>query len=343
MWPTSSHASLHQVSEDLKDINRLDLDIERPEHETISRAYGQRLVPKLVRILSAKGLEEEVALKALDLLFVCLSNDSLKAELAGADDGSVLINLLKGDAGTTPKVKVAACEVISKLCSFVKCRDLLYDAGLVATLLEVVSDVPEAAAEVFHRLATNRDIVNLILLDEKIIKALVSMLDGDGSLKAKESASFCLALLARREGGIKQLLSAGISSLLEGAKQTTSLALKEASITTLMQICHEYEGKTAVIGASGVETLAACLSSDEKIQTLATAALLGLSTELEAKEKIADLCGPRLFQLRRSLFPPLMANIKHLIASVSEYPAAKKMFEEEAKADEIRLKAQVMA
>ena len=63
-----------------------------------------------------------------------------------------------------------------------------------------------------------------------------------------------------------------------------------------------------MIGASGVELLAECLQiQEEETQTLAMAALLGLSTELEAKERISDACVEDLMRLQYSPSPQLVS------------------------------------
>ena len=83
-----------------------------------------------------------------------------------------------------------------------------------------------------------------------------------------------------------------------------------------------------MIGADGVETLASCLSTqEEETQTLAMAALLGLSTELEAKERISNACTEQLMRLQYSPSPQLKSNTENLISSISEFPAARAKFE----------------
>ena len=94
-----------------------------------------------------------------------------------------------------------------------------------------------------------------------------------------------------------------------------------------------------------MELLAACLRiQDEDTQTLAMAALLGLSTELEAKERISNECtedlmklqyspSAKLVSLPASTQPPSLSlslqksNTDNLIASISEFPAAKAKFQ----------------
>ena len=142
--------------------------------------------------------------------------------------------------------------------------------------------------------------VSKLLSDTKVASTLCVLLRSE-DLGAREFSAQTLGCLCREDAGVAQVLSNGIGDLLEGVRQASSLVLKKACLFTVMQLCRCYDGKVVVIRASGVELLAACLRiQDEDTQTLAMAALLGLSTELEAKERISNECTEDLMKLQYS-------------------------------------------
>lgn len=238
MWPLSSQASLHHVSEVLEDLNH-NLDIERLTTDVVARAYGKNFVPKLIRILSAEDADEEKRVKTLNLLLTALSDDLLKVEWSEATDGKVFLDLLKSGSND---VKKMVCSVMSKLCNFTQTRNILFTAGLIPALLESTSEVPEATAECFNNLSKNKDIIDDIIVDDNVVPCLLNLLKSQSS-RTKTSAALSLAALARKDEGIEKILGNDLAPLFEGIRQDQWQPVKEACITTLMQICHGQEGK----------------------------------------------------------------------------------------------------
>ena len=87
-WPLSSQSSLHLTSDFLEDLNS-DLGIykEPPPKDVISPSYGQRYIPKLLRILSSEESSVEKKLKTLALFLTSIADDRLKAECISCPDG----------------------------------------------------------------------------------------------------------------------------------------------------------------------------------------------------------------------------------------------------------------
>ncbi|QDZ19293.1 hypothetical protein HOP50_02g18080 [Chloropicon primus] len=322
--PLTSQSSLHLTSEFLEDLNS-DLGIYKapPPKDIISPAFGQRYVPKLLRILSSGESTSEKKLKTLALFLTAIVDDVRKAEVLKCEDRLVFLDLL---SGTDNDIKTATCTAVKKLFDFTPTREFLYDSGIVKALLSNVDSVPGAVAECLSGLAANRDIVPKLLGEGALVLTLCKLLTSE-DMKAREFSAHTLGNLSREDEGVRQVLANGIDNLLEGLKQNKSLVFKNACIFTVMQLCRCYEGKDAVIGSSGVEIIATCLQiQEEETQTLAMAALLGLSTELEAKERISNACTEDLMKLQYSPSAQLKSNTDNLIASISEYPAAKAKF-----------------
>ena len=251
-------------------------------------------------------------------------DDTRKAEILKCSDRTVLLDLLAGD---NDDIKTATCTAVKKLFDFSPTRDFLLDSGIVKSLLANVGSVPGPAAKCFSGLVSNRSTVSKLLADEAVVATLCGLLKSE-DMRAREFSAETLGCLCREDEGVRQVLSNGIGDLLEGLKQSESLVFKNSCAYTFMQVCRLHEGKVVVIGASGVEVLAACLQIHEAdTQTLALAALLGLSTELEAKERISNACTEDLMKLQYSPLPRLKANADYLIASISEFPPAKAKFE----------------
>jgi len=300
--PLTSQSSLHLTSEFLEDLNS-DLGIHKPPppKDVISPAFGQRYVPKLLRILATAESSSEKKLKTLALFLTAIVDDARKAEVLQCEDRVVFLELLTN--AQDKEIKTATCTAVRKLFEFTPTREFLYDCGIVDVLLSNVEAVPGPVAECFSGLAEKRDMVSKLLSDTKVASTLCVLLRSE-DLGAREFSAQTLGCLCREDAGVAQVLSNGIGDLLEGVRQASSLVLKKACLFTVMQLCRCYDGKVVVIRASGVELLAACLRiQDEDTQTLAMAALLGLSTELEAKERISNECTEDLMKLQYSLPP----------------------------------------
>ena len=297
--PLTSQSSLHLTSEFLEDLNS-DLSIHKPPppKDVISPAFGQRYVPKLLRNLATAESSSEKKLKTLALFLTATVDDVRKAEVLQCEDRVVFLELLTNTQDK--EIKTATCTAVRKLFEFTPTREFLYDCGIVDVLLSNVEAVPGPVAECFSGLAEKRDMVSKLLSDTKVASTLCALLRSE-DLGAREFSAQTLGCLCREDAGVAQVLSNGIGDLLEGVRQASSLVLKNACLFTVMQLCRCYDGKVVVIRASGVELLAACLRiQDEDTQTLAMAALLGLSTELEAKERISNECTEDLMKLQYS-------------------------------------------
>lgn len=323
--PLTSQSSLHLTSEFLVDLNS-DLSIlkDPPPKDVISPAFGQRYIPKLLRILAAEESTAEKKLKTLALFLTAIVDDARKSEVLQSPDKTVFLDLLSGSG---EDIKTATCKAVKKLFDFTPTREYLYKSGIVEVLLKNVDSVPGPVAECFSGLVANRDIVSKLLEGEKELVVTLCKLLTSEDMKAREFSAQTLGCLSREDEGVRQVLANGIDDLLEGLKQNKSIVFKNGCVFTVMQLCRCYDGKVVVIKSSGVEALAECLQiQEEETQTLAMAALLGLSTELEAKERISNACTEDLMKLQYSPNPQLKSNTGNLIESISEFPAAKAKF-----------------
>ena len=250
-WPLSSQSSLHLTSDFLEDLNS-DLGIykEPPPKDVISPSYGQRYIPKLLRILSSEESSVEKKLKTLALFLTSIADDRLKAECISCPDGKVFLELL---LHPNNDIKTATCKAVSKLFEFTPSREFLYKGGIVQALLNNVGEVPGAVAGCFCSLTKNRDIISTLLKREKtvqnvlvkeitVVDTLHKLLKSD-DMEAREYSASSLGALSREDEGVRQVLAIGISSLLDGVKQEESLKFKNACIYTIMQLCHSYDGK----------------------------------------------------------------------------------------------------
>ncbi len=306
--PLTSQSSLHLTSEFLEDLNSdLNIDKDPPPRDVISPAYGRRYIAKLLRILATEEAQSPVQkkLKTLDLFVTSISDDALKAECVNCPNGNVFLQLL---SEPDKELKTKTCTAITKLLDFVPCREFLYDAGLVQVLLSNVDSVPASVAEVFNSLTKSRDIVAKLLEEAAVVATICALLKSE-EMRAREFSAYCLGSLCREDEGVRQVLEIGIESILDGLKEGGSMELIKACLYTIMQLCHSFEGKIAVLGANGVEYLAPCLTiPQEETQTLTMAALLGLSTELEAKKIISEACTEHLMKLQYSPSPHLVSH-----------------------------------
>ena len=238
--PLTSQSSLHLTSEFLEDLNSdLDIHKEPPPKDLVSPAFGQRYVPKLLRVLASEESPAEKKLKTLALFLTAISDDTRKAEILSCEDKLVFVDLINQD---DKDIKTATCQAVRKLFEFTPTRQFLYKSGIVDVLLTNVDSVPSPVAECFACLAEIRDIVPLLLEEKSVVTVMCKLLTG-GDAKTQEFAANTLGSLSRVDEGVKQVLAVGIEDLLKGLKQSESIEFKNACIYTIMQLCHSYDGK----------------------------------------------------------------------------------------------------
>ena len=332
-----SHASRHETSEFLKDRHPLvgGFFPAQPIPGEIADAYGHRAVPKLVEALRQEGLPKADVCLALEVLLGQMSDQEKKAQAVAHGLCAVLTQLLRHKE---LQVRELSCGLLGNLAGYLSGRAALVEAGGVATLVEALEGTAEAAAQCLWAISKSKDGSEALLRSQAdVVPSLVGLLSRAGAGEGEEEVGVSCTEAAQSkavatmagicsfdEGIVSALKSQAITAVLAlGGQQGAGKELQTACARFVMQMCHHPYGKIQVLEGGGIDCLERLLRGSEECARLATAGLMGLATEADAKVPIAVLCLPALVALLHSKDINTAENSKAVIQSVNVHKEAK--------------------
>ena len=345
-YSMQGHASRHESSEFLKDRHPLvgGFFPTKPIPGEIADAYGRRAVPKLVEALRQEGLPTGDVCLALRVLLGQMSDQEKKGQAVAHGVCAVLAQLL---GHKELDVRELSCELLGNLAGYLSGREAIAKAGAVGTLVGALEGTAEAAAKCLWAIAKAKDGSEALLRSQaNVVPSLVQLLaragEEAGDAACPEAAqSMAVATIAGMcsfdEGIVAALESQAIAAVLAlGGRRGAGGGLQRASARFVMQMCHHPHGKIQVLEGGGIACLEELLRGEEECAHLATAGLMGLATEADAKVPIAEVCLPALVAHLSSKDINTAENAKAVIQSANVHKDAKPLVQAALCRDEDR-------
>lgn len=213
-------------------------------------------------------------------------------------------------------------------------RDLL-GADVTELLRDEEGDVRASAASCLQTAGRFPDGSEGILRSEvNVLAEAVGLLrSSEGPFTAEVE---CLSLLANTcqsdEGVVWALWRGAPKAVLQCACKLMSAdaSLLREAVRALRLLCHNPHGRVHVLEAGGVSWLSGVLKSGDKaVVRDASAAVMAMAVEKEAKLQVAKVCGPSLVRLisrSDSCDEPSRRNATAAILCAAELPAAQASF-----------------
>mmetsp|Transcript_22766 Transcript_22766/g.70716 ORF Transcript_22766/g.70716 Transcript_22766/m.70716 type:complete len:345 (+) Transcript_22766:135-1169(+) len=339
-----SHASRYNASEHLKDRHP-DLTEPFPDGvipDEIAWAYGRRAVPKLCANLALEVLVSDKRALALRVLLGLLTTQEQKGQAIASGACVSLVTLMEEP---TPEVRWLSADVLCALSMLLNGRLAMIAAGAVEKLTEHLLDenmrVRESCTAALAQFSKPNDGAQATMSSPAgVVRALVVLIDDETTtMKAHFHAVSTLCHVNVTDRGIVQSLEAqAVPAVLKLATnpETDEEAMGKCSHCLLL-LCQHPDGRVVVLEEGGLPVLTNLMDCGEDCQVAATAGLMGLTVEVDAKVAAIREAGPRLVELLSEANPDVAENALMTIRGACEHPEAFKLAIELMSEDEKNL------
>ena len=304
--------------------------------DEIALAYGRRHVCKLIDVVSlpSSDLPENELHRALRYLLSILTNQESKAEAVSLNTAAPVAALLKRD---DPETRRLACETLAALAHSLDGRKSANDADAPSACTALLKDddgaVRVAAAGFLAAMAKHSDGAAYVMsaAEGGVVAALAAAAnDDESSHVAKTLACETLALCTLTDDGVLVALRGGtavhLMRALEREEARTHTAFRAAVARCLKNVCQHETGKIQAFEKDVVVSLAPLLRSrDADVRLQATGALMGVTTENDAKLAVMKAARNDLAALLRDPTAAVAENALAILQNCCESPAAKKL------------------